>query len=68
MTMVAMLLQEGMLRLSALLHREDGQDGVEYAVVAALVIVVVAAAYSVTAGDLQADITKALDSIASQIP
>lgn len=68
MTTIGMLLQAWMPRLNGLLQREEGQDGVEYAVVAALVIAVVAGAYAVGTGALATDIKNALASIGALIP
>jgi Flp pilus assembly pilin Flp len=68
MTLIGAALQAWLPRLAQLFHEEKGQDGVEYAVVAALVIAVVAAAYVVTGGQLTTDISNALAYIAGQIP
>lgn len=51
-----------------LAEREEGQDGMEYAVVAAIVIVAVAAALTVGKDTINTIIQTALNRIESQIP
>ena len=53
--------------IRARLGREDGQDGMEYAVVAAVVIGLVAAAFTVGGPSITKVVTDALNSIDKQV-
>jgi len=53
--------------LQSLLDREEGQDGLEYAVVAAVVVAAVVAAYAGFSGQLTTQITSVFAKIAAAI-
>ena len=65
---MALLLSQALTWLQFRLGREEGQDGVEYAVVAVVIIAAVAAAYGPASGTISSVVSTALSKINAQMP